>query len=138
MNTDLMFSSKTDLWETPQEIFDKLNSVFSFKTDVCAIPENAKCQKYFTPEDNGLEQEWTESCWMNPPYGREIKKWVKKAYESAKINGATVVCLLPSRTETLWWQKFCAEGEVHFLRGRLRFSGQKNCAPFPSAIVQLH
>jgi phage N-6-adenine-methyltransferase len=81
MNTELMFSSKTDMWETPKDLFEKLNSVHNFTLDVCAIKENAKCKKYFTPEIDGLKQEWKGTCWMNPPYGREIGKWVAKAYE---------------------------------------------------------
>lgn len=77
------FSSKTDLWSTPQDFFDALNSEFSFTVDVCALPENAKCERYFTPEQDGLQQQWQGICWMNPPYGREIGKWVRKAFESA-------------------------------------------------------
>jgi phage N-6-adenine-methyltransferase len=74
MNTELMFSSKTDMWATPQELYDKLDSAFKFETDVCATSDNAKCKKYFTLSDNGLEQEWTGVCWMNPPYGRKISR----------------------------------------------------------------
>ena len=87
MNTDVMFSSQTDLWATPQALFDELNAEFHFTTDVCALPENAKCKHYYTPEIDGLKQEWTGCCWCNPPYGREIGKWVEKAYNSAKIGG---------------------------------------------------
>ena len=94
MNTDLMFSSKTDLWETPQDFFDRLNAIHRFTTDVCALPENAKCENYYTPDQDGLKQNWTGTCWMNPPYGRRIGEWVRKAYESAQ-QGAKVVCLLP-------------------------------------------
>lgn len=135
MNTDLMFSSKTDVWATPQEFFDSLDKVFRFETDVCAVKDNAKCQRFYTPDDNGLLQDWRGVCWMNPPYGREISQWVEKAYRSAKDNGATVVCLLPARVDTRWWHDFCAKGEVHFLRGRLKFGGNDNSAPFPSAVV---
>ena len=99
MNKEVMFSSKTDLWETPQDFFEKLDREFGFELDVCALPENAKCSRYFSPMDDGLEQDWTGVCWCNPPYGREIEKWVKKAYISA-IEGATVVMLLPARTDT--------------------------------------
>ena len=135
MNSDLMFSSKTDMWATPQEFFDSLDKVFRFETDVCAVKDNAKCQRFYTPDDNGLLQDWRGVCWMNPPYGREISQWVEKAYRSAKDNGATVVCLLPARVDTRWWHNFCAKGEVHFLRGRLKFGGNDNSAPFPSAVV---
>lgn len=135
MNTELMFSSKTDLWATPLDFFEKLNAVFRFETDVCALPENAKCPRFYTPEDNGLDQEWLGSCWMNPPYGREIGAWVEKAFHSAKRNGATVVCLLPARVDTRWWHDYCANGEVHFVKGRLKFGDCKDSAPFPSAVV---
>ena len=134
MNKDLMFSSKTDLWATPQTFFDELNSEFDFDTDVCALASNAKCAKFFTPEVNGLTQTWEGACWMNPPYGRGIGMWLKKAYESAQ-QGATVVCLVPSRTDTRWWHDYCMKGEVRFIKGRLKFGGHSNAAPFPSAVV---
>lgn len=133
-NMAAMMSSKTDMWETPKWLFDQLNDIYRFTLDVCAVPENAKCERFFTPEQDGLAQEWTGTCWMNPPYGREIGKWVKKAYESAQ-KGATVVCLLPARTDTSWWHDYCMKGEITFLRGRLKFGQAKNSAPFPSAIV---
>jgi phage N-6-adenine-methyltransferase len=129
-----LFSSATDQWETPQWLFDRLNDQYHFELDVCALPENAKCDRYFTPEQDGLQQEWTGVCWMNPPYGRKIGKWVRKAYESAQ-QGATVVCLLPARTDTAWWHDYVMHGEITFLRGRLKFGNSKNSAPFPSAIV---
>lgn len=129
------FSSKTSDWETPQDFFDLLNSEFHFELDVCAKPENAKCPRYFTPEEDGLKQKWTGVCWMNPPYGREIGRWVKKAYDSAH-GGATVVCLLPARTDTSWWHDYCMKAdEIRFIRGRLKFGGAKHPAPFPSAVV---
>lgn len=135
LNNELMFSSKTDKWETPQDFFDKLDMVFRFETDVCALPENAKCEQFFTPDEDGLRQEWNGVCWMNPPYGRTISEWVAKAYMSAKENGATVVCLVPARVDTKWWHNYCAKGEVFFVKGRLKFGGSKNSAPFPNAVV---
>ena len=129
-----LFSSNTDLWDTPQDFFNKLNEEFHFEIDVCALPENAKCDKYYTPNIDGLKQEWTGICWMNPPYGRAIGNWVKKAYESSQ-NGATVVCLLPSRTDTKWWHEYCMKGEIRFVKGRLKFGSAKDSAPFPSAVV---
>ena len=131
-----MFSSKTDMWETPQDLSDKLNKEFNFVLDVCATHENAKCSIYFTPEINGLKKSWKTkgAVWMNPPYGRKIKEWVKKAYLESQ-NGATVVCLLPARTDTSWWHDYVMKGEIRFIRGRLKFGGHKNSAPFPSAIV---
>lgn len=128
MNTDVMFSSKTDMWATPQDFFDDLNEEFSFTTDVCAVPENAKCTHFFSPEDNGLKQEWTGVCWCNPPYGREIGKWVKKAYES----DCTVVGLLPARTDTKWFHDYIyGKAEIRFVKGRLKFGGGIHISPIP-------
>lgn len=135
VNTELMFSSATDLWETPQEFFNKLEEEFHFEVDVCATPENAKCARFYTTDDNGLAQSWHGVCWMNPPYGREIGRWVAKAFHAAAQHGATVVCLLPARTDTAWWHDYCMKGEVRFIRGRLKFGGHTNSAPFPSAVV---
>lgn len=131
-----MLSSKTCEWATPQDLFDKLNGQYFFDLDVCATPENAKCAHYYTREQDGLRQDWRGICWMNPPYGREIGKWVKKAYESS-LQGATVICLLPARTDTAWWHDFCIAhaAKITFLRGRLKFGNAKNSAPFPSAVV---
>lgn len=134
-NRDTMFSSNTDLWSTPQELFDDLDRVYRFDVDVCATPENAKCSTFYTKEQDGLAQEWRGTCWMNPPYGREIGRWVAKARRSAEENGATVVCLLPARTDTRWWHEHCLFGSVEFVRGRIKFGGSKTGAPFPSAIV---
>jgi len=134
MDTAVHFSSATDMWETPQPTFDILHAEFGFEVDVCALPENAKCARYYTPAEDGLAQEWIGKCWMNPPYGREIGKWVRKAYEAAQ-RGATVVCLLPARTDTAWFHDYCKKGEVRLLRGRLKFGGSKNSAPFPSMVV---
>ncbi len=129
-----MFSSKTDMHATPQPLFDALNAKYGFTLDVCATPENAKCPRYFTKEQDGLAQVWTGVVWMNPPYGRGISAWVEKAYRSAQ-RGATVVCLLPARTDTAWWHDYVTKGDVEFLRGRLKFGGAKHNAPFPSAVV---
>ena len=129
-----MFTSNTDLWETPQDFFDKLNSEFKFEIDVCANKENAKCNNYFTLESDGLNQRWIGVCWMNPPYGREIKKWMKKAYESS-LEGAIVVCLVPARTDTSWWHEYAMKGQIRFIRGRLKFNNVKTNAPFPSAVI---
>lgn len=132
------FSSKRDDWETPQNLFDLLNSYFKFTLDVCALPGNAKCERYFTPEIDGLNQDWSANksdvIWLNPPYGREIVKWIKKAYESS-LKGVTVVCLVPSRTDTKWWHDYAMKGDVYFIKGRLKFGDAKNSAPFPSAII---
>ena len=131
---DALFSSKTCEWETPAYLFEEYNYKYHFDLDVCATNENAKCLRYFTKEQDGLRQEWRGVCWMNPPYGREIGKWVEKAYKSA-LKGATVVCLLPARTDTSWWHDYCMKGQIEFIRGRVKFGNSKHGAPFPSAIV---
>jgi len=128
------FMSKTDQWATPQGFFDRYNKIFNFTLDVCADEYNKKCDKYYTKEQDGLAKEWTGVCWMNPPYGREIIKWMRKAYESS-LNGATVVCLVPSRTDTRWWHEYAIHGDIEFIRGRLKFGDAKNSAPFPSAVI---
>lgn len=128
------FSSATDLWATPQAFYDALHSEFGFTLDVSATADNAKCRDYFTVEQDGLSQDWSGVCWMNPPYGREICAWMRKAYESAQA-GATVVCLVPARTDTAWWHDYAKRGEIRFIRGRLKFGNAQNSAPFPSAVV---
>ena len=131
------FSSDSNEWETPQDLFDKLNDEFRFTLDPCASKNNAKCKKYYTKEDNGLIQSWRdEIVFMNPPYGREIPKWVEKAYNESIHEDCIVVCLIPSRTDTKYWHEFIfPHAEVRFLKGRLKFSGHKNSAPSPSAVV---
>ena len=131
---EAMRTSNTDMWATPQAFFDVLHEEFGFTLDVCATAENAKCSTFFTKEQDGLQQRWDGVCWMNPPYGRQIGAWVKKAYESAQ-SGAIVVCLLPARTDTAWWHDYCMRGEIRFVRGKIKFGGSKNGAPFPSAVV---
>lgn len=135
MNKSVHFSSADHTWETPAELFTVLDREFGFELDVCALPETAKCRRYFTPEIDGLAQQWHGSCYMNPPYGRGIGAWVKKAYESAASGAATVVCLVPARTDTGWWWQYAQLGEVRLLPGRLKFGGAKSGAPFPSAVV---
>lgn len=119
---------------TPQEFFNRLNDEFNFTVDVCATPENAKCNRYYTKQDDGLSHDWVGNVWMNPPYGREIGLWMEKANKAAK-SGATVVCLVPARTDTAWWHEHVIKHEVRFIKGRLKFGGAKNSAPFPSAVV---
>ena len=146
MITEGLMSSNTDQWATPKELFDELNDEFEFTLDACASAWNFKHENYFDESQNGLKQEWTGTVWMNPPYGREIGTWMRKAYESA-LNGATVVCLVPARTDTKWFHEYAFKGEVRFLKGRVKFvshdSNESKPAPFPSAIVifrteQLH
>ena len=123
----------TDRWATPQELFSELDREFGFELDVCALPENAKCRHYYSPDDDGLSQPWQGVCWMNPPYNA-LSRWVDKAARSAD-EGATVVSLLPAATETGWWWDHCRHAEIRFLRGRIRFSDAATAAPFASAIV---
>ena len=135
--TSVHFSSNTEEWATPDELFKDLSWAFGrFTLDPCATKENAKCGIYMTKRDDGLAQSWGQHrVFMNCPYGRGItEKWVKKAWEESE-KGATVVCLLPARTDTRWWQTYCTRGYVKFLPGRLKFGDAKNSAPFPSAIV---
>lgn len=129
------FSSNTGEWATPQWLFDCLNAEFPFTLDPCSTHDNAKCPLHFTSAEDGLLQDWTDHIvFMNPPYGRQIEKWMKKAYFSARVN-ATVVCLVPSRTDTKWWHRYAMKGEVRLIAGRIRFGGGRHSAPFPSAIV---
>ena len=135
MNTDVMFSSKTDMWETPQDFFDKLNDEFHFTLDVCATPQNAKCARFYTKEQDGLAQKWDGVVWCNPPYCRQTVKWVEKAYNESK-RGVTTVMLIPCRTDVSYFHDFIlGKAEVRFVRGRLKFGGSKNSAPFPSMVV---
>lgn len=136
MNKDAMFSSKTGVWETPKDFFDKLNEEFHFNLDVCALPENAKCSAYYTPDMDGLKQPWYGTCWCNPPYGRKIADWVKKGYEEHKFRGNCIVMLLPARTDTKWFHEYLlGKSEIRFIRGRLKFGNSKNSAPFPSMVA---
>ena len=128
------FESAKQEWETPLELFAPLQAEFKFDLDVCADAANAKCPRFWTQENDGLVVEWFGNCWMNPPY-RQVGKWVKKAYEEAQAGRATVVCLVPSRTNTNWWHDYCMKGEVRFIRGRPKFGGADHGLPQPLAIV---
>lgn len=129
------FSSETDQWATPQDFFDRLDEKFRFTLDVCADRTNAKCIQFFDEDDDGLSQDWGRNiCWMNPPYGRGIIHWMRKAYEASQ-QGATVVCLVPARTDTRWWWDYALKGDVVYIRGRLKFGDGTSSAPFPSALV---
>lgn len=132
---DVHFSSATEEWATPQALFDQLDREFHFTLDVCSTDQNAKCPRHFTKEDDGLSQNWGRSTvWMNPPYGRVIGSWMRKAWLSAKA-GATVVCLVPARTDTNWWHDYAMLGEIRLIKGRVKFGDAKTGAPFPSALI---
>lgn len=145
MVDDVHFSSIHCDYGTPHGFYDKLDREFHFTLDVCASEWNAKCKDYFTVDDDALSKPWAGRCWMNPPYGRVIPKWIKKAYEESITNADLVVCLVPSRTDTKWWWDYCIKGEIRFIKGRLKFSprddfdywigGGFTSAPFPSAII---
>ena len=124
-------------WATPQNVFGPLHEVFGFTVDVCASHGNAKCERYYTVNEDGLAQDWSsEVVWMNPPYARfVIDKWMRKAYESARDGGATVVCLIPSSTSTNWWHDYVERAEYRFVRGRIKFGGAKQSAMFSNAVV---
>ena len=135
MDRKTFSSSEKDDWETPPELFDRLNHEFDFTLDPCATRLNAKCIRYFTIKENGLAMSWKgERVFMNPPYGRAILAWIQKAWYESK--GCLVVCLIPARTDTHWWHRYVMTAkEIRFIKSRLKFSGYENSAPFPSAIV---
>lgn len=133
----VFFSSETNEWETPQYLFDELDREFHFTLDPCSTHENAKCEKHFTIEEDGLKQSWGgESVFCNPPYAREIQKWVQKAYEESHKPNTIVVMLIPSRTDTRYFHDYILHrSEIRFLDGRVRFSNSDCNAPFPNMIV---
>lgn len=141
LNYGLFTSNKED-WETPGIFFNNLNEKYHFNWDLAASDDNAKCNNYLTRDDNSLEQNWgglDGNLFLNPPYGRELKLWVKKAAETHLKNGQYLVLLIPARTDTSYWHDFIfGKAQINFLRGRLKFelNGEsKDAAPFPSALV---
>ena len=131
------FSKKSDEWASPQRLVEILRKVFKISLDVCSTDFNKICERHFTKLLDGLKQSWArEVAFMNPPYS-EIGVWMRKAYESALNEGATVVCLVPARTDTKWWHEFVMQGnnQIVFLKGRLKFGNSKNSAPFPSVLI---
>lgn len=132
-----MFSSASEEWATPQDFFNELNKEFNFNLDPCATDDNHKCEKYFTKADNGLLQKWGGyNVFVNPPYGRVIGAWVEKAFNEAQEKDTLIVMLLPARTDTKWFHNFIYhKAEIRFIKGRLKFGGCKNSAPFPSMVV---
>jgi len=132
------FSSKNSEWETPWALYVEIKSRyrFDFNLDVCASAETTKCDTFFDQDRNGLNQDWHGICWMNPPYGRDISKWVKKASEEFMRGTCSIVALLPSRTDTKWFHEYVVPyAEVILIRGRIKFEGAKNSAPFPSMLA---
>lgn len=132
---DTRFKSKTVEWPTPDELFAPLDKEFAFDCDVAATAENAKCERYWTKEDDGLCKPWGKSNWMNPPYGRDVPKWLERAIDESK-HGATTVCLIPARTNTAWFHELCIkQAEVRFVRGRPKFGDADHGLPLPLAVV---
>ena len=143
--TSGMRTSLDDTWTTPRDYFDKVNKEFNFTLDAAALAASTLVpDNWYGPDHtdhtrrDAFTRDWAKdsagSIWLNPPYGRTIKDWVCKANTVAS-GGGLVVCLVPARTDTSWWHDYCIHHEVRFIRGRLKFGGQKNSAPFPSALV---
>lgn len=130
-------SSKRDDWSTPQDFFDELDKEFHFDLDPCADENNHKCETYFTKEQNGLKHSWGGyTVFCNPPYGKEISKWVQYAYEQSRLPNTTVVMLIAARTDTRYFHEYIYEkAEIRFIKGRLKFGGSTTSAPFPSMVV---
>ena len=133
------FSSDKMDWATPQAFFDELDREFQFVLDAACYESNCLCPtgNMIDNDIDGLVVDWhrAESVWLNPPYGREIGKWMKKAYQESQ-KGCTVVCLVPSRTDTKWWHDYAMNAaEIRLVKGRLKFGGAASAAPFPSAVV---
>ena len=136
-NIKVMYSSKTDNWATAQDFYDKLDSEFHFTLDPCADKNNHKCKKYYTKEDDGLLQDWGgETVFCNPPYGRQISKWVEKCFNESRKDKTIVVMLIPARTDTKYFHQYIYnKAELRFVKGRLKFGDSKANAPFPSMVV---
>lgn len=122
------------IWSTPQPIFDKLNAEFCFDMDVCADPENAKCRMFYT-RGKGLDADWGGVCFLNPPYGREISKWMRRAFHAANTGQATVVCLIPNRSNAPWWHDYVMKAtEIRFVRKKVAFAGGTG-VPFWGSVI---
>ncbi len=135
----VLFSAVDNTHTTPPAVIRAIHAEFGPQLDVCATSQTAVCKHYFSPEVDGLAQKWTGVCWMNPPYGKELPRWMEKAYLSAQHNGATVICLVPARTDTKWWHDYAMKAdEIRLIKGRLKFghpNSKGHAAPFPSALV---
>lgn len=135
MKTNVIFSSDKAEWSTPQWLFDQLDNEFLFQLDAAASDKNHKCETFYTKDDDALSKPWAKSTFVNPPYGRDIGKWVEKAQRECN-RGKTVVMILPARTDTQWFHRYIYHRhEVRFINGRIKFGGSNNNAPFPTMIV---
>jgi site-specific DNA-methyltransferase (adenine-specific) len=133
-----LYSSGNEVWATPQEFFERLDEEFHFTLNPCALPENAKCRLYFTPQYDGLIQDWSShTVFCNPPYGRKIALWVEKCYLGSRKKNTKVVLLIPARTDTAYFHRFIYKiaKAIRFVKGRLKFGNAENSAPFPSMVV---
>lgn len=132
-----MTSTGNVIVSTPREFFDSLSRIFNFSLDACALPENAKCESFYTPADDGLSKPWRGGVWCNPPYGREISKWVEKAYQESKEDyNDFVLMLLPAKTDTKWWWEWVQDkATLFFVKGRIKFGEHNIGAPFPSVLA---
>ena len=128
------FQSKNQEYATPIELFKVLDKEFHFTIDVCADEINKKVRRYYSEKENALIQDWKGVCWMNPPY-KDMKKWVVKAYEESVKHDSIVVCLIPARTNTIWWHDYCMQGEIRFIKGRPVFEGCIYGLPQPLAVI---
>jgi len=139
MSQSVHFMSEKMNWATPKSYFDEVNEEFNFTLDACAEEWNKKCDNYFSKEDDALSKDWTGNVWMNPPYGKEIPKFVKKAYEESQKNANVVVGLIPARTDTKWFHDWVVgKAEIRFIKGRIRFEHEKGAGgspAFPSLLV---
>lgn len=134
----VLFSSKYDSWTTPPDFFRRLDDEFKFNLDVASSEDNHLCSSFYTISDNALSKPWTGTCFCNPPYSRGLYKWIQYGYQQSLL-GNTIVFLIPSRTDTKWFHDFCLPfGEIRFIKGRLKFGGSHNSAPFPSMVVIFH
>jgi phage N-6-adenine-methyltransferase len=140
MTLAYMPASKTDDWATPQYLFDEWNAKYDFELDAAASSENHKCANWYgldhpdTDRRDGLAQAWTGKTWVNPPYGKVLNQWVGHAAEQL----TPVVMLLPARTDTRWFHSYCINRRITFIKGRVKFGGNANAAPFPSMIVEFN
>lgn len=138
MISKALLSSNNDDWETPPGLFAELDRIFHFTLDPCATATDAKCGRFYTREQDGLAQNWRgETVFCNPPYSSDVQdKWVRKCWEEGQKPWTTVVALLPARTDTKRFHEYIAGwARIRFLRGRLKFVGAKDSAPFPSMVV---
>lgn len=138
-NFDGKFTSAIQDWETPQMLFDILNNEFDFDIDLAASKDNTKCKLFYSLEDDAFDHIWKGICWLNPPYGlktRNLKDWIKKAWDETRKEDCTVVMLIPTRTNTNWWHEYCMKAsDIRFLRGRPKFNNSNHGLPQPLAII---